>query len=139
MAKPCGRLGVTRRSIVQAFTGAPLLLAYAATRSYSATDLTPSGRLTCLTTSNFSSRQAIGRAYLKEYNINYNSDHLLIEILKDLGINHRDLAKMNDEELKIRYKDAVLSDFNYHRTIFLNGWLLSATEVHISALGSVSS
>jgi len=80
------------------------------------------------------SARVVGRAYLRREPAEANAARLRERILADLGLDADAAAASADRELRERLRHRVRADFAAGRIVKLDGWILSLTEVRLSAL-----
>ena len=83
---------------------------------------------------NRESARVVGRAYLAGVSRVPEVAELEQSILGSAGIGATEMESMDHEKLHERLRARVRLDFEEHRTVKVNGWMLSITEARLAAL-----
>jgi hypothetical protein len=83
---------------------------------------------------NRESARVVGRAYLAGISPKPGAAELEQAILSSVGIEVPEMQSMDHEKLHERLRTRVQHDFHEHRTVKVNGWVLSVTEARLAAL-----
>lgn len=80
------------------------------------------------------SAKVVGRAYLAGIAPKPGAAELEQAILSSAGIEAAEMQSIDPEKLHERLRTRVQLDFQEHRTVKVNGWVLSVTEARLAAL-----
>jgi hypothetical protein len=79
----------------------------------------------------------IGRAYLRAHPSEADPERLVAEITGDWEQGPAELDRLGRDELRLRLREQIRTDFAEGRTVLVDGWMLAASEARLFGLSAL--